>query len=145
MRVIKKTIDLSTKPGEFYVITDKVRDVVKETGVTEGICMLFLPSTTSFILLQENCELLKKDFKKLFSELAPPNRIYTHPDNAYSHLLAGIFGSEKLIPIEDGELALGTWQDIIFYEADVKPRKREIRVFIFSFNEEIQEIESTEL
>jgi len=123
-------VRIKTHPKNFYVLTHKIQEIVEESGVKDGLCILFLPSTTSFILLQENCDLLKEDFKKLFEKLASENKIYEHPDNAHSHLLTGIFGGERIIPIKDGRLDLGTWQDIIFYEADVKPRERIIKVII---------------
>lgn len=128
-------IRVKTKPKEFYVLTEKVKEVVENSEVENGFCLLFLPSTTSFILLQEDCDLLKEDFKKLFEKLASEKEIYAHPDNAHSHLLTGIFGRERIIPIKDGILDLGTWQDIILYEADVKPRERVIKVIIFEGEE----------
>ena len=121
---------VKTQPKNFYVLTHEIQEIVEESGVKNGLCILFLPSTTSFILLQENCDLLKEDFKKLFENLAEENKIYEHPDNAHSHLLAGIFGGERVIPIKNGCLDLGTWQEIILYEADVKPRERAVKVII---------------
>ncbi len=137
MDAFVKEIEISTQPKEFYVITENVREVVEESGIEQGICVLFLPSTTSFILLQENCDLLKEDLKKLFEKLAPENGIYAHPDNAHSHLLASIFGGERVIPVRNGELELGTWQEIMLYEADIRPRKRKIKVIVL----ELEEIE----
>ncbi len=135
MEVIVEEIELSTNPKEFYIITEDVKEIVEDSGVEDGICILFLPSTTSFILLQENCDLLKEDLKKLFEKLAPENAVYAHPDNAHSHLLASIFGGERIIPIKNGKLELGTWQEIMLYEADVKPRKRKVKITIISSEE----------
>lgn len=134
--MIMKTLTLKTEPGKFYVITDKIEELVRESGVEEGLCVLFIPSTTSFILLQENCELLKEDLEKTFEKLAPREKIYSHPDNAHSHILASVFGNQRIIPIKNSSLAFGTWQDIIFYEADTKPRERKINVVIIPLEEE---------
>lgn len=128
-------IKVNTKPNEFYVLTDKVREIVEESDVENGLCILFLPSTTSFILLQENCDLLKEDFRKLFEKLADEKEVYAHPDNAHSHLLAGIFGGERIIPIKNGSLDLGTWQEIILYEADIRPRERIVKVIVLESEE----------
>ncbi len=128
-------IRIKTKPKEFYVITDKVREIVEESEVENGFCIIFLPSTTSFILLQENCDLLKEDFRKLFEKVASEKEIYEHPDNAHSHLLAGIFGGERIIPVRNASLELGTWQEILLYEADVKPRERIIKIIVVESEE----------
>ncbi len=123
-------IRIKTEPGKFYNITAKVEEVVKKFGVKEGLCIIHNPSTTSFVFLQEDCELLKKDMEKLFERIAPRNKIYTHPDNAHSHLLASVFSSSTVIPIVERELSLGTWQEILFYEGDTRNRERRIKVVI---------------
>jgi secondary thiamine-phosphate synthase enzyme len=128
-----ESITIETKPKNFYNITAEVEEVVRDAGIEYGLCIIFNPSTTSFILLQEDCKLLEEDFKKLFEELASSKKLYSHPDNAHSHLLASIFSGERVIPIIDGKLALGTWQEILFYEADTKPRKREIKILLLAF------------
>ncbi len=128
--MIRRVIELATRPGNFYSLTRKVEEIVRECGMLHGLCVLFPPSTTSFILLQEDCELLKEDLKEVFEKIAPKNKTYAHPDNAYSHILASLFGGERIIPVINGKLALGTWQEILLYEADVRPRKRRIEVIL---------------
>jgi secondary thiamine-phosphate synthase enzyme len=125
-----ETIELKTKPYEFYNLTEKVEKIVEKTEVKEGICLIFSLSTTSCILLQEDCPFLKEDLKKLLEKLAPKDAIYAHADNAHSHIYSTLFGNQKVIPIKNGKLVLGTWQEILFFEGDVKPRERKILVCV---------------
>ena len=129
MRV--EEVVLQTEPEEFYVITERIERIASK--VKRGFLILQNPSTTSFILLQENCEFLKEDLKRLFNKLAAKDDIYMHADNGHSHLLASVFNREIVIPVIDGKMVLGRWQEIIFYEADVKPRVRKINVLVVEF------------
>ncbi len=119
-------IKLSTEPGKFYNITDKVEDMVSK--IKDGICLVFCPGSTGAILLNEDDPMLLEDLRRKLEEVAPKGELYQHPDNAYSHIHACLLGSSKAIPIKDGKLLLGQWQDIIFYECDSKPRERNILV-----------------
>ncbi len=118
-------IKLRTEPNKFYNITYEVKEKV---CIKDGICIVFCPGSTGAIIINEDDAMLLEDLKKKLSEIAPENEIYQHPDNAHSHIRACLLGSSKTIPVKNGELVLGTWQDILFYECDTKPRDREIIV-----------------
>ena len=112
-------------------ITDEVEKVVKESGIKDGLVLVFVPHSTAGILLTENEEGLKQDWlvflKKLVSGLG-----FQHDkidDNADSHLLSGLIGQEKALPIKNGEIIRGTWQEIFLLELD-GPRNRKIIVKI---------------
>jgi len=119
------SIKLKTEPNNFYNITYKVKEMV---SIKDGICIVFCPGSTGVIIINEDDAMLLEDLKKKLEELAPKNKIYNHPDNAYSHIRACLLGSSKTIPVKNGKLVLGEWQDILFYECDTRPRNREIIV-----------------
>lgn len=113
---------------ELLDITEKVRSLI-EGKIKEGICLVYAPHATAAIIINEYEPLLESDFLKLFEKLVPPGN-YAHnsiDDNAEAHLKSGIIGSGREIPIENGRLALGTWQRIIFCEFD-GPRSRRVIV-----------------
>ncbi len=128
--IFREIIEIDTKPDLLIDITDKVSSIIENCEIKEGLCHIFIPGTTAAILLNEDDELLKTDFKKLFDELIPKNKLYAHPDNAHSHLRASFFGQEKTIPIADGNLLLGTWQTIFLWEFDTRPRKRKLIITV---------------
>ncbi|MGB2841817.1 MAG: secondary thiamine-phosphate synthase enzyme YjbQ [Halobacteriota archaeon] len=126
-------IEIGTREStELIDITGKVKEIVKikSGGVESGICVVFTKHTTSGIIINENEAGLKRDFLAILNELIPKGRGYLHDridNNAHSHLRSVLLGSSVTIPIEKGELALGTWQSIFFAECD-GPRRREIYV-----------------
>ncbi|MBA7520319.1 hypothetical protein ES705_12412 [subsurface metagenome] len=126
-------IEIGTREStELIDITGKVKEIVKikSGGVESGICVVFTKHTTSGIIINENEAGLKRDFLAILNELIPKGKGYLHDridNNAHSHLRSVLLGSSITIPIEKGELALGTWQSIFFVECD-GPRRREIYV-----------------
>lgn len=121
-------IQIQTKGNsEVMDITGEVKGIVKEKGVDSGICMIFTRHTTTGITINENESGLKRDILTFLNELIPKGEGYAHDrvdNNAHSHLRSVVLGSSVTIPVEGGDLALGTWQSILFIECD-GPRKRE--------------------
>ena len=112
-------------------ITDKVEKAVKESGIKDGLVLVFVPHSTAGILLTENEEGLKQDWlvflKKLVSGFS-----FQHDkidDNADSHILSGLVGQEKTLPLRGGQIIRGTWQQIFLLELD-GPKERRIIVKI---------------
>jgi len=110
-------------------VTKEVENVVSESGIEEGMCLVFVPHSTAAIILTENEEGLEKDWlavlKKLVSGFAfEHNQI---DNNADSHILSGLLGQGRVLPVENGQLIRGTWQRIFLVELD-GPRKRRIMV-----------------
>lgn len=121
---------------ELIDITGKVKEIVKSKSksksgdVDSGICVIFTKHTTSGIIINENEAGLKSDILALLNALIPKGKGYLHDridDNAHSHLRSVVLGSSVTVPIEKGDLVLGTWQSIFFVECD-GPRRREIHV-----------------
>lgn len=108
-------------------ITGEVKEIVKRKGVDSGICVLFTRHTTTGITINENESGLKSDILTFLNELIPEGGGYAHDridNNAHAHLRSVVLGSSVTIPIDSGDLALGTWQSILFIDCD-GPRRRE--------------------
>jgi len=127
-----KEFNVSTEDKyQLIDITEKVEEIVKESGVKNGLVFIFVPHSTASIILTENEEGLKKDWLEIFKKLTfgidfQHNRI---DDNADSHILSGLAGQGKILPIKDGRTVRGTWQQIFLVEFD-GPRTRKIIVKI---------------
>ncbi len=126
-------MDIQTKARtELIDITDRVRAVVKDSGVKDGLCVVSTRHTTSSLIINENERGLRSDILEMLEALVPENKSYAHnqiDNNADSHLRAVLLGNSVAIPVEDGHLILGTWQSIFFVELD-GPRTRSVNVKI---------------
>ena len=132
MTVISKKIKFATR-GETDIldITDKVSACLRDSGLTGGTVTVFVTGATGGITTLEYEPGLVKDLQRAFEELAPKDRVYAHNDkwkdmNGYSHVRASFLGPSLTVPVVDGELQLGRWQQIIFIDFDDRPRSREI-------------------
>lgn len=112
---------------EVVDITETVREAVPEDAT--GVCTVFVKHTTAGVVVQENEKKLVGDIEDFLNDLVPDEG-HAHDaldGNADSHLRATLVGSDVSVPVEDGELALGTWQSVLFVECD-GPRRREVVV-----------------
>ena len=114
-------------------LTNGVEQIVTESGIRSGVVTIFTPSSTSALTTIEYEEGALADLRRALDELAPPGRDYKHnlrwdDGNGHAHLRAALLGPSLSIPIVGGELALGTWQQVLFIDFDVRPRQREIVV-----------------
>jgi len=127
----RKVLLAKTKRGPSSVdLTQAIKDVVKESGVEQGLCHVYLKATTAGLAINERDLLLLKDMERFFSKLVPEDRLYAHPENAFSHIRASLLKQSLVIPVEKGELVLGTWQSILLFEFDVHGREREVVVTV---------------
>jgi secondary thiamine-phosphate synthase enzyme len=120
----------TTARTELIDITDRVRTIVKKSGIKDGICIITTRHTTSSIIVNENERGLRADILDLLEALVPQNKKYAHnsiDNNVDAHLRAALLGMSETIPVEDGHLVLGTWQSIFFVELD-GPRNRNVNV-----------------
>jgi len=111
-------------------ITRQVNEAVGESGVAEGICLVYTLHTTTGIVINEAETGLVADLLRRLMSLAPPGAGYLHDridENAHAHLQAVLLGNSRTIPVEEGCLALGTWQRVLFVELD-GPRRRKVIV-----------------
>ncbi len=117
--------------SEVVDITDAVEKLVEQSGVEEGICVIYVPHTTAAVTINENADpSVKRDILTTLEKIVPWNWNYTHLEgNAAAHIKSSVIGSDRTILIENGHLVLGTWQGIYFCEFD-GPRHREVYVKI---------------
>jgi secondary thiamine-phosphate synthase enzyme len=110
---------------EMKDITHLVRQAVAESGVKDGICMVFIPHTTAAVTINENADPdVVRDFTMEINKIVPWEDGYHHFEgNSAAHLKSSMIGFSEQIMIEDGRLILGTWQGIYFCEFD-GPRNR---------------------
>ncbi len=125
----------STGHRHMQDITSEVQQVIAESGVGTGIAHVFNIGSTGVIACIEFESGLERDLPEILDKLFPPSRDYGHEQawhdgNGHSHLQATTLGPDLTIPITDGRANLGTWQQIIHLECDVKPRNRQIVVTV---------------
>jgi secondary thiamine-phosphate synthase enzyme len=122
-------------PG-LHEITRQVADLVRDSGLSEGLCTLFLQHTSASLTIQENADpSARRDLEAWLERLVPEDdSLYTHtaegPDDMPSHVKAVLTATSLSIPVVDGRLALGTWQGIFLWEHRHHPRSRKLVVHL---------------
>ncbi|ADD07312.1 UPF0047 family protein (plasmid) [Natrialba magadii ATCC 43099] len=114
-------------------VTAEVEETISD-DVVHGICSVYVPHTTAGVIVNEREGRLLADIETALERLVPRDEEYEHnvvDDNADAHLRATLLGESVTIPISDGELALGTWQSILFVDCD-GPRARRFRVSVIA-------------
>jgi len=128
-----KKIQVRTKGNcDIVNITEQVGEVAAQTGVSEGTVTLFNVGSTAGITTTEyEPGLVNYDIRAAFEKIAPTNGRYEHEetwhdDNGHSHVRASLLGPSLSVPVVDGRLTLGTWQQIILVDFDTRPRTRTV-------------------
>lgn len=118
---------------EFQEITSQVRDIVRESKVASGICIVYVPHTTAGVMINEHADPdVVADIAAQLEKVAPQRGNYRHLEgNAAAHIKASLIGSSATVIIQYGDLALGTWQGIFFGEFD-GPRSRNVLVAVLA-------------
>lgn len=132
-----KTLSVKTSTREEFVdIRMEVEKIVKDSGVKNGVCYLYVPHTTAGITINEGADpSVRKDIINALKKIAPYGAGYAHVEgNADSHIKATLVGSSVTIFIEGGRLILGQWQSIFFCEFD-GPRTRKVYLKIMKEEE----------
>jgi secondary thiamine-phosphate synthase enzyme len=125
-------VDIKTHARvEFQDVTDRVKDIVAESGVKSGVCYVFVPHTTAGVTVNEHADpSVVEDMAAQLDKMVPQHQNYRHREgNSPAHIKAAIIGDSETLFIEDGKLVLGTWQGIFFSEFD-GPRNRSMLVKI---------------
>lgn len=116
---------------EMIDVTAQVQDQVTESGITEGLCVVFVPHTTAAVTINESADpAVKHDILMVLNKIVPWKEAYRHMEgNSPAHLKTSIIGSSEIIVVEKGRLVLGSWQGIFFCEFDgPRTRKLDIRL-----------------
>jgi len=134
MSVHSEQIEISTK-GEVDIIdiTERVQEVVDRSGIKNGMALIFVSGSTGAITTIEYEPGLLHDLPRALERLFPKNIEYKHHEtwhdgNGHSHVRASFLGPDLTVPVVNGSLALGTWQQIVFVELDVRRRTRRLIV-----------------
>jgi len=136
LRVFQREVHIKTRgEGDIVDITDLVEGVVEESGIRDGVAHIFAIGSTAAISTMEYEPGLKEDLPNALERIAPKNVEYKHhlrwgDYNGHSHVRATILGPSLSVPVRGGSLVLGTWQQIIFIELDVRSRSRRFMVTV---------------
>jgi len=125
-----KSLKVSTRQrAEFVDITSQVQEVISRAGMKQGICQVYVPHTTAGVTINENADPdVVRDMIATLEKLVPQSGSYRHAEgNSDAHIKASMMGFSVTVPVEQGRLALGTWQGIYFCEFD-GPRGRQVTV-----------------
>lgn len=135
--MFQKTFALQTEcEGEIVNITPNVEKIVHESGVVSGLASIFVTGSTAAVTTIEYEEGVLEDFRRALSILAPDAIPYAHntrwgDGNGRSHVKAACIGPSLTVPVANGALMCGTWQQVVLAELDVRPgRKRTVVVTV---------------
>jgi len=131
---MRKIITINTDRHEVLVdITDQVKSVLRESGVTNGLANVYAQGATAAIMIQENWDdSVQMDVVNLLQKMIPKG-VWLHDaqdGNGDSHLKAGLVGPSECVPVIDGKLGLSTWQNIFFCEFDGPRQDRTIVITV---------------
>jgi len=114
---------------EMIDITGRVAALVRESGIKEGVCHVFVPHTTAAVTINENADPdVPRDILTALDRIVPLSAGYRHAEgNSAAHIKASLFGASETVLIDDGTLVLGTWQSLFLCEFD-GPRTRKVLV-----------------
>ena len=134
MRVVTDALHVQSK-GENHIIdiTEALQSAIQRSGVRDGLVTVFVAGSTGAITTIEYEPGLLKDFPEMLERIAPEGAPYEHEmawhdGNGHSHVRASLIGPSLTVPITGGRLTLGTWQQIVFLELEVRPRSRTLVV-----------------
>ena len=132
MTVDTKILEIQTKgENDIIDITQKVETLVTKSDIKNGIVTIFVTGSTGALTTIEFEPGLLEDFPKILARIAPNDIKYAHEErwhdgNGRSHVKASLIGPSINVPFTDKKLMLGTWQQIIFLELDVRKRTRNL-------------------
>lgn len=125
-----ETISVRTNARtELIDITDKVVQVVKKSGVKDGLVYIYVPHTTAAVTINENADpSVQADILTELNKLIPFSDNYTHSEgNSAAHIKSSLIGASESVLVENGQLVFGTWQGLFFCEFD-GPRSRKVYI-----------------
>jgi len=141
MSIITKTLDFETRGNTDIInITDDVQKALDRTNLKEGIITVFVPGATGAVTTIEYESGLIEDLTHAIERIVPQGIEYKHnlkwgDGNGHSHVRASLIGPSVTIPFLNAKLMLGTWQQIVFIDFDVRPRTRKIILQIIGDNQ----------
>ncbi|MBI5502479.1 MAG: YjbQ family protein [Deltaproteobacteria bacterium] len=134
--IARQEIELrGTSETDVADVTKRVAQLVEKSGVQEGLCVVFVPGSTAAVTTIEYEPGVVEDLKRAIEKLAPRGERYAHDSawgdgNGYAHVRAAMVGPSLAVPIAEGHLVLGTWQQLVVLDFDSRPRRRRVVVQI---------------
>ncbi len=134
--ICSKTIHITTKGfSDIIDLTNKVENVIDESGIREGIANISAIGSTASITTMEFEPALVEDFKEKLEQLVSSRERSRHSetwgdDNGFSHMRASLMGPGITMPVSKGKLVRGTWQQVVYIDHDNRPRDREVFIQI---------------
>jgi secondary thiamine-phosphate synthase enzyme len=121
VKLVRDELHVSARAPGLHDVTREVQGAVAKSGIREGLCTVFVRHTSASLCIQENADpAVLRDLQKFLARIAPEDADYEHdaegPDDMPAHIRAAITRTSETIPIERGELALGTWQALYLWE-----------------------------
>ncbi|HEX4759552.1 MAG TPA: secondary thiamine-phosphate synthase enzyme YjbQ [Thermoleophilaceae bacterium] len=138
MAVHRGRLEFSTEgDGNVIDLTEGVESIVSSSGAEIGVVTVFVPGSTAAVTTMEFEPGGVHDLREALDRLVPSEGDYehnrlNHDTNSHAHIRAAIVGPSESIPIEDGELATGTWQQLVLIDFDDRPRRRSVSVTVVS-------------
>ena len=132
--VITGSISISSQGNaDIQDITEQVAQLILDSALKNGAVTVFCPSSTSAVTTIEFESGCLSDLRRLFNEIVDPRQAYAHnakwgDGNGHSHVRAALLGPSLTVPFVEGKLTLGTWQQVVFVDFDVRPRQRQLVV-----------------
>ncbi|MEL6400694.1 MAG: secondary thiamine-phosphate synthase enzyme YjbQ [Cyanobacteria bacterium J06626_4] len=131
----QKLINVSTQGKSLRRLTEPVQQAVRESGLTTGLCTVFIRHTSASLTIQENADPdVLVDLEAFLAQLVPEGHHYIHhaegPDDMPAHIRTVLTSTSETIPIVKGRLALGTWQGIYLWEHRTRSHTREVVVHV---------------
>jgi secondary thiamine-phosphate synthase enzyme len=136
MVIYEETFNFRTDgDGTIVDLTGRLEAALSESGVRIGQIVLFVPGSTGAVTTVEYEPGLIEDLPEFFERIIPSGRTYHHDatwgdGNGFSHLRASLIGPSLSIPVSEGAMTLGTWQQVVFLEFDNRSRQRTVKVNI---------------
>lgn len=123
--------------GEVIDLTQGVQEIVSQAGVEDGVASLFVPGSTAAVTLMEHERGGIHDLRATLDRLVPKEGDYEHnrlnaDTNSHAHIRAAIVGASETVPIRNGRLATGTWQQVVLVDFDDRPRERTVVVQVLA-------------
>ena len=138
MAAFSEQLRLSTKgDGDAVDLTDQVARVVQSAGVEHGTASVFVPGSTAAVTTMEHEPGGIHDLRESLERLIPTHGDYehnrlNHDTNSHAHMRAAIVGASETVPLRDGNLRLGIWQQLVLVDFDDRPRERTVVVTVTS-------------
>ena len=132
MTIVTESIEIRSRgEGDMIDITKSTSKAIADSKLEQGIVTIFVAGSTATVTTIEYEPGLKTDFPEMLSRVAPKNIEYEHDKtwhdgNGHSHVRASLVGPSLTVPFKDGRLLLGTWQQIVVVEMDIRQRERKI-------------------